>query len=267
MLRTSSCKSAESQRSKKLIRVPIINMKIKLNHTSHTPLHIQIEEQIRAAIKTEEYQNGKKFPNEMDLSKQLGISRTTLRQSLNKLVHEGLLIRKKGVGTFTKKTGISSKAQNWQSFSQEMKMLGITVKNYELHVSWVYPDEQLCLFFDIDKSSKILKLERLRGKDEYPFVYFVSYFHPRIGLTGNEDFSRPLYDILENDYNTVANFSKEEISAMVATPFLGEKLEIKTGDAVLKRMRFVYDPGSRPLEWNVGYYKADSFTYTLSFER
>lgn len=242
-------------------------MKIKLDHNSPIPLHIQIEEQIRIAIKADEYQSGKKMPNEMDLSKQLGISRSTLRQSLNKLMLEGLLVRKKGVGTFVKKSGISSKAQNWQSFSQEMKTLGITIKNYELHVSWVYPDEQLCLFFDIAKNVKILKLERLRGKEEYPFVYFISYFHPRIGLTGNEDFTRPLYDILESDYNSIANFSKEEISAIASTPFLAEKLEIKAGEPVLKRMRFVYDPGSRPLEWNVGYYKADSFTYTLAFER
>lgn len=242
-------------------------MKIKLDHNSPIPLHVQIEEQIRVAIKADDYQNGKKFPNEMDLSKQLGISRTTLRQSFNKLVHEGLLMRKKGVGTFVKKTGVSSMAQNWQSFSQEMKTLGITVKNYELHVSWVIPDEQLLTFFDLSKNTKVLKLERLRGKEEYPFVYFISYFHPRIGLTGNEDFSRPLYDILENDYSSVANFSKEEISAIAATPLLAEKLQIKVGEPVLKRMRFVYDPGSRPLEWNVGYYKADSFTYTLAFER
>jgi len=242
-------------------------MKITLNHNSSIPLHVQIEEQLRVAIKTDEYQGGAKFPNEMDLSKQLGISRSTLRQSINKLVYEGLLVRKKGVGTFVKKMGISSKAQNWKSFSQEMKTLGITIKNYELHLSWVHPDEELCLFFDIKKEVRILKLERLRGKEEDPFVYFISYFNPRIGLTGNEDFSRPLYDILENDYNSIAKLSKEEISAVSATSSLAEKLEIKTGDPILKRKRFVYDPGSRPLEWNVGYYKADSFTYTLEFER
>jgi len=242
-------------------------MKISLNHNSPIPLHVQIEEQLRTAIKTETYQSGVKFPNEMDLSKQLGISRNTLRQSINKLVYEGLLIRKKGVGTFATKSGVSSKAQNWLSFSQEMKALGLTIKNYELHISWVHPDDELCLFFDIKKDSRILKLERLRGKEEYPFVYFISYFNPRIGLTGNEDFSRPLYEILENDYNSIAKLSKEEISAINATATLAEKLEIKSGEPILKRKRFVYDPGSRPLEWNVGYYKADSFTYTLEFER
>jgi len=242
-------------------------MKITLNHNSPIPLHVQIEEQLRIEIAAEEYQKGVKLPNEMDLSKQLGISRSTLRQSINKLVYEGLLVRKKGVGTFAKKSSIISKAQNWLSFSQEMKAFGIEIKNYELHLSWVKPTEELCLFFDIKDDVRILKLERLRGKAEYPFVYFISYFNPRIGLTGNEDFSRPLYEILEQDYNSIAKLSKEEISAISSDAVLAEKLEIKIGEPILKRKRFVFDPGSRPLEWNVGYYKADSFTYTLEFER
>lgn len=242
-------------------------MKIILNHSSSIPLHVQIEEQLREAIKSEEYQKGIKLPNEVDLSKQLGISRSTLRQSINKLVYEGLLVRKKGVGTFANRTSISSKAQNWLSFSQEMKALGIETKNYELHLSWIKPNEELCLFFDIKEDVRILKLERLRGKAEYPFVHFISYFNPRIGLTGDEDFSRPLYEILEQDYNSIAKLSKEEISAISADVVLAEKLEIKTGDPILKRKRFVFDPGNRPLEWNVGFYRADSFTYTLEFER
>jgi len=244
-----------------------IIMKITLDHKSHIPLHFQIEEQIREAIKNEIYQNGAKLPNEMDLSKQLGISRNTLRQSINKLVYEGLLIRKKGVGTFVKKIGITSRAKNWLSFSQEMKALGVTAKDYELNINWVHPDEELCLYFDIKKDTKIIKLERLRGSEEYPFVFFISYFNPRIGLTGDEDFSRPLYEILEFDYNSIAKLSKEEISAVSANEHLADKLKIKKDDPLLKRKRFVYDPGNRPLEWNVGYYKADSFTYSLEFER
>jgi len=57
-----------------------------------------------------------------------------------------------------------------------MKALGVTIENYELHISWMYPDEQLCLFFDIAKNIKIVKLKLLRGKEEYLFVYFISCF-------------------------------------------------------------------------------------------
>ncbi|WP_197027651.1 GntR family transcriptional regulator [Prevotella sp. 10(H)] len=240
---------------------------MSINHNSPVPLYAQIEEQLRNIIKLPEYKNGKRLPNEVDLARQLGISRNTLRQAINKLVFEGLLTRKKGVGTVVEKTSISSKAKNWLSFSQEMKALGITPTNYELHICWEKPTEDICIFFDINENTNVLRLDRLRGNPEYPFVFFRSFFNPRIGLTGNEDFSRPLYDILEKDYNSIAKISKEEISALSADKFLAEKLKVKVGDPILKRKRFVLDPGGRALEWNVGYYRADSFTYTLEFER
>ena len=238
-------------------------MLIKLNRKSHTPLYVQIEEQIRNEIKKPEYPKGAKIPNEVDLAKLLGVSRSTMRQSINKLVYEGLLIRRKGIGTMVADTAITSMARNWFSFSHEMKAKGIEVKNYELFVGWVKPPQDVCMFFDIDADQKILKLARLRGNLERPFVFFISYFHPRIGLTGNEDFSRPLYEILEQDYHTAVKLSKEEISARLADPDIANKLELEPGEPILKRKRFVYDPGARPVEWNVGYYRADSFVYTI----
>ncbi|HWW38633.1 MULTISPECIES: GntR family transcriptional regulator [unclassified Pedobacter] len=242
-------------------------MKIALNHKSPVPLHIQAEELLRRMIKEPEFQNGKLLPNEIDLANQLAISRTTLRQALNKLVYEGLLIRKKGVGTKVADALISSKSTNWLSFSQEMKARGIPIKNFELHISWIYPDEILANFFNIKTDQKILKLERLRGRPEGPFVYFVSYFHPRTGLTGEEDFKRPLYDILEADYNIVTELSKEEISAKAADKFIAAKLETEPGSPILFRKRFVYDQADRPIEYNLGYYRADSFVYTVESRR
>lgn len=241
-------------------------MKINIDHTSHIPLYIQIENQLREEIKDTSYKKGKKLPNEVALSKQLGISRNTIRQAINKLVYEGLLVRKKGVGTVVADVTFTSKAGNWLSFSQEMKAIGIEVKNYEMFIGWVKPPEEIIRFFNLKEDTKVLKLERLRGNPEIPFVYFISYFNPRIGLTGNEDYSRPLYDILK-ELNTIVRLSKEEISAKPANQSLAEKLEIKPGDPVLKRKRFVFDPGGRPVEWNVGYYRSDSFVYTIESAR
>ena len=47
----------------------------------------------------------------------------------------------------------------------------------------------------IEMDSKVMKLSRLRGLKNKPMVLFISYFHPRIGLTGSEDFTLNLYDI------------------------------------------------------------------------
>jgi len=244
-----------------------VGMKLRIDHKSHVPLHLQAEELLRNIIADPQYADGKFLPNEVDLAKELAISRTTLRQALNKLVYEGLLIRKKGIGTKVAEASVSSKSKNWLSFSQEMQARGIPIKNFELHVTWVFPDEAVANFFDIGTDKKVLKLERLRGRPEGPFVYFVSFFHPRVGLTGEEDFKRPLYEILEKDYLVVANLSKEEISAKAAGKFIAGKLEVEPGSPILFRKRFVYDQGDRPIEYNLGYYKADSFVYTIESRR
>lgn len=242
-------------------------MKISINHNSHVPLYIQIEEQLRKIIQHEDYKKGKMLPNEVDLSRQLGVSRNTLRQAINNLVSDGLLTRKKGIGTIVANTTICSKARNWKSFTQEMRAMGIEPMNYELQIGWSTPSDEIYNFFNAENTEKLLYLKRLRGDKAHPFVYFISYFNPSIGLQGNEDFSQPLYDILEKRYNTVVRISKEEITAAIADKLIAEKLDMKVGEPILVRKRFVYDQGEHPIEWNIGYYRADSFTYSLEFGR
>ncbi len=241
-------------------------MKLEIDHNSSIPLHVQVEDLLRKMIALPEYQEGKLLPNELKLSRQLGISRNTLRQATNKLVYEGQLLRKKGVGTVVSKP-VDSKAKNWMSFSQEMKSKGVKVMNYSMKLDWEIPPSEVINFFGIPEKSRVLKMERVRGDVKNPFVYFISYFNPAIGLTGEEDYTMPLYDMLEKEHSVIAKLSIEEITAMAADDMIAEKLKVKTSYPILKRKRFVYDPGRRPVEYNIGYYKSDSIVYTVESER
>lgn len=241
---------------------------MELNRKSQKPLHEQAEIVLRNLIESDEYKSGKLLPKEVELSGQLHISRNTLRQAISRLVSEGLLERKKGVGTKVARKGINVGVKNWLSFSQEMKMLGIEVKNFDLHLCYKTPSPEISNFFGLeDNNGKCLVLERLRGNKENPFVFFVSYFNPALPLTGDEDYVKPLYEMLENDRGIIVKTSKEEISARLAGNYLAEKLEISPDDAILVRKRFVYDDKGAPVEYNVGYYRSDSFTYTIEATR
>lgn len=238
-------------------------MQYSIDHNSSVPLHIQAENLLRQMIAEEKYQNGRNIPNEVDLAGMLGISRTTLRIAINKLVFEGMLIRKKRAGTKVAAGAVSSKSNNWLSFSQEMKLRGIPIRNFELSVSWELPDSRLAAFFDIPGDQPVLKMQRLRGRPDEPFVLFISYFHPRVGVTPDDDFKRPLYELLEQEHSIVASVSKEEITAIGASELIADKLLVPVGSPILFRKRFVYDQAEKPIEYNVGYYKADSFIYTV----
>jgi GntR family transcriptional regulator len=238
-----------------------------LDHSSSVPLHIQAQQMLRRLIESDEYKNGKMLPKEVELSKQLHISRNTLRQAINQLVFEGLLERKKGVGTKVVRKGINGGVKNWLSFSQEMKMLGINVRNYELHLCFQKANPEIAGFFGIEEDTRCVVMERVRGNSSFPFVYFISYFNPALPITGEENFNTPLYEMLEKNYGIVVKTSKEEVSARLAGDFIARKLEISPSDPILIRKRFVYDENRSPVEYNIGYYRADSFTYTLESDR
>lgn len=231
------------------------------------PLHKQAESYLRKLIEQDEFRDGELIPNEIELSEQLKMSRNTLRQAINTLVGEGLLIRKRGVGTRVAEKNIYSEATNWLSFSQEMKILGMEIENFELHISKQIPSGEARSFFSIPENTKVLRIERLRGKVNFPFVYFVSEFNPEVPLNGTENFNRPLYEILRNDYHIIVKTSREEISAAPANNFIASKLEIETGDPILIRKRAVSDTNGMPIEYNIGWYRADSFTYKIESVR
>lgn len=242
---------------------------MKLDPTSSKPLHLQAEEMLREMIKTDEYKNGKLLPDEVSLSRQLNISRNTLRTAINQLVVEGLLVRKKGHGTKVVQKAITGGVKNWLSFSQEMKMLGIQVRNFELRVAYEAPDEAARAFFGMtpDDTRRCMVLERVRGKKEYPFVYFLSLFNPAIPFSGTDDFTQPLYGILEKTYHIVVKTSMEEVSASLAGEDIARRLDIEPTDPILIRKRMVYDVNGVPVEYNIAFYRADSFTYTIEATR
>jgi len=242
-------------------------MELRINHNSPVPLHAQVEELLRAMIEMPEYKNGGLLPKEVDLAKRLGISRNTLRQATNKLEYEGLLIRKKGIGTKVAEKSITTNLDNWMSFTQEMSDQGVGFKNYTSKVKRVKANAKVAAFLEIEEGTELICLCRLRGGDDGPFVYFESYFHPRIQLTGEEDFTRPLYDLLENDFHVIPTTSKEKIRAKSASKITADRLSIKAGEPLLVRERFVSDPGGRPIEYNIGFYNAEKFTYSITITR
>jgi len=228
---------------------------------------MQAEDVLRKLIAREEYRNGKLLPKEVDLAQQLGMSRNTLRQAIDRLVFEGLLERRRGYGTRVIRQSLLVGVKNWHSFSQEMKLLGVEIHNYELRISRQNTPLEVCEFFNSKEDEKHLVLERIRGNEEFPFVYFISFFNPAIPLTGEENFNRPLYDILDKDFGIVVKSSKEEISASLAGEKIAEKLGVKATDPILIRKRRVLDTNGEPVEYNIGYYRADKFKYTVEGEK
>ncbi|WP_291947266.1 GntR family transcriptional regulator [Chitinophaga sp.] len=238
-----------------------------LDHDSKVPLHLQAEEQLRKLIRDNHFRVGDTFPKETDLAKRWGISRNTLRQAISNLVKDGLLERKKRSGTTVRKKKITTDLANWLSFSHEMEDKGTPFKDLKHEVTIVKANKHVALQLQIPVGTPVVCLERTRSTGRNPMVYFESYFHPRIGLTGNENFKRPLYELLDEEFHTVPVYSQEEIKAIAASEQIAALLKIPAEAPVLERKRLVLDAGRKPIEYNICYYRSDWFTYSIEIKR
>src|SRR5688572_680 len=73
---------------------------MQVNKSGPIPIARQLEQSLADLIARGEFAPGQRLPTEMDLCKQLGVSRTPVRQALGHLVARGLLVRQAGRGTF-----------------------------------------------------------------------------------------------------------------------------------------------------------------------
>lgn len=71
-----------------------------IDRNSPVPAYYQIALDLRQRISGGEWRAGNKLPPELELMKQYNVSRMTFRQAVGELVKEGILVRRRGVGTF-----------------------------------------------------------------------------------------------------------------------------------------------------------------------
>lgn len=239
----------------------------KIDRKSGLPLHVQIDALLRDLIRQPKYADGSLLPDEVSLARQLGVSRSTLRAGMQKLMFEGLVERRQGRGTRIAKPPLSSGLAQWHSLTGEMRALGVEVKNYALSVSMVDPDESVKNALQLRDNRKVLEIRRLRGWDDERVVLTISYLHPRLNFVGTENFDRPLYDAIADNSGIIPVRSQEDITACLADEELAAALDVVPGSALLLRKRTTLDSNDEPIEYNVNWYRSNILSLRMDLRR
>jgi GntR family transcriptional regulator len=238
-----------------------------LDHNSSIPLRAQVEQVLRNLIRQPDYQDNALLPDEVTLAAQMGVSRGTVRSGISKLVFEGLLERKAGVGTRVSHKHVESGIHAWRSFTREMLAKGITVQNFRVNLNRAPASEPAARALMVAPETQLWRLDRLRGWNDVPVLYTVSWFHPRLGLKGTEDFRQPLYEVLESETGARAHHAREEFLAIGADAHLVKLLQVPRNSPLLLRRHAVFDTGNRPIEFAEVNYVSSRFTLTLDMRR
>ncbi|MCA9261072.1 MAG: GntR family transcriptional regulator [Planctomycetales bacterium] len=240
---------------------------LAIDPKSRLPLHVQVEQMLRELISEAKYQQGELLPDEMTLAAQLGISRGTVRSAIGRLVSEGLLQRRPGVGTRAIQQPAESALVAWRSLTREMAAKGILVETYHLDCQKRPASKAAAAALMIQPGTLLFRLDRLRGWEGAPVLHSRSWFHPRLKLSGNEDFRQPLYEVLEKVTGVVADGAREELLAVEAKSRMSKLLDVKPGSPLLLRRHVVHDAGKRPFEFAEVHYVSARYSLTIDLQK
>lgn len=238
-----------------------------LDPAAPVPLHVQAEEFLRRLIRQPRYREGEPLPDEHTLARRLSVSRGTLREALKRLVAEGLIERRAGVGTRVVPSPVRTSLSAWPSFTREMEELGVAVATPLWRLEQVKAPPDAARALRIEAGRVVTFLDRLRTADGEPAVQFRSWFHPRLGDLCRLDRERPLYEAIEALTGVTPARSDETIRAAGADRTIARRLRIARGAPVLVRQRIVRDAGGRPFEYAIATYRADCFSYSITLDR
>jgi GntR family transcriptional regulator len=231
------------------------------------PLHLKAEEALRELMADPDHAKGGLLPDEMTLANQLGVSRGTVRAAILRLVAEGSLERKAGVGTRVVQRSTESAIGAWRSFSREMARQGVEVRMFRLQLRDVPAIASVAAALRIPRGTVVQRLDRVRGWTGLPVLRSRSWFHPRVRFAADEQFSQPLYDLVTSVSGLNADRASEAFGAVAATARLAKDLRIPEASPLLLRCHTVFDTLSRPFEFAEVHYVSERFTLTIDFKR
>lgn len=231
-------------------------------------LYLQVIDNIKQKIAEGVYKEKERLPSEFDLSKQLGVSRATLREALRILEEENVIIRRHGVGTFiNSRPTFSSGIEQLSSVTDMIKQAGMKPGTIFLSTQIQEATEEDRERFQCEEGDSILMIERVRTADGQPVVYCVDRV-PRKYLPNY--FSgelESLLDVLNLQAGKKISYAIAHIEPIGYHEKVSPVLECNPETALLALKQMHYDVQDDPILYSLNYFKADQFSFHVLRKR
>ena len=241
-----------------------------IDFESPVPFYIQIRDTIRIAIEQDQFKPGECIPGENDLCEYFGVSRTVVRQALDELVHEGLIVRKKGKGTFVCEPKILERfGQEITSFYQAMSSMQYQIKTKVLRNEIGSADKETAKHLSINIGDPIIFIKRVRYLKDEPILVVSSYypFDKCQELLKVDLSKKSLYEFFETSMGYTLKGGKRSIEAALADSEQAHLLDIQVGAPLLLINSVVYLDVGTPIEFYRSHYRGDRYKFDVELIR
>jgi GntR family transcriptional regulator len=201
------------------------------------------------------------IPTEPELMERYQVSRTTVRQTLDKLANVNLIRRQQGRGTFVAHPTVEQALVRIVSFTDDMEGRGIEPGTVVLASSLVPAPEDIAERLEIGPQDELAYLKRLRLADGEPMSVEESHLVHRFcpGILGGDFASSSLRQALAERHGIQWSRAKQTIRAIAAPSDLAQTLSIEPEAPILYVERVSYSRENLPVEFLRIFYRADRY--------
>lgn len=236
-----------------------------LDYENPIPLHVQIKELIKAEILDGKY--GEKIPSERELMERFSVSRSTIRESVNHLVHEGVLEKIHGKGTFIlSKKPVHEWLDALHSFTETVRNMGMKPGAKLLYTNIV---EDCSEGEKIFNERSLFTIARLRTANNLPIAIERHYYRRELGeqLQHFNLETSTIYDLIERDLCIVMQEAEQNIRCLPISEEDAVHLRIEPGVNVLSVERVITDEVGEAVEYYSSVFHPELYSLRVKTRR
>lgn len=234
------------------------------------PFYAQVKEDLKRRIEQGECQAGEQMPAEQEMCKVYGVSRTVIRQALRELEYQGLILRRKGKGTFVSRPKImESIVGKLTGFYQDMAERGYEPVSQVIKQAVVKGDAKVSELLKIDDGERVFEIERLRFIGEEPLVLVTTYlpYHLCAGIESMDLTRISLYEILHEKYGLEIVRGQRVMEAVASTKREALLLQVEEGAPLMLIDSVSYLQDGTPVEYYHALHRGDHSRFEVELIR
>ena len=237
-----------------------------MDRNSPVPLYFQLSKIIEQTILSSQLSPGDRLENEVSLCARLNLSRPTVRRAIEELVGQGLLVRRRGLGTQVVH-GQVTRGMELTSLFDDLVRSGKKPTTKILELQSVPADAAVAQSLGVAVGEEVIFLHRVRGAGNAPVAVLQNWIHPRYSklLSDSAELNTSgLYHWLRGQGATI-QVAKQRIAARRASTEEARLLDIDKNSPVLTMDRTAFDSTGVALEYGHHCYRTDlySFEFTI----
>lgn len=236
-----------------------------------TPLYEQLSAHLRRQIEEGVLVAGGQIPSEKQLVQQYNVSRITVRKSIERLVEEGLLIKRQGKGTyvaFPEFTEDMCGGPNTGSFTDLFTNLNLVPTTKVIQKSLGQPTAVIRKRLGLSENAPMVYISRVRYISGHPAVYEEDFFSQKYKFLLETDLeNKSLLGVLFDKMHVQPQFFHDTFQVQLAEELPARLLEVPKGQPLLRVSQSILDQNEQIVYYNEQLVRSDVYKYTVKSAR